>query len=80
MVAWNLFDADQRATYRDTLGFVDDAMWLRGRAWATSAAIQALPYYRHTNPDIVAPLLAHRRRGAGRWLDRETSRTTELGS
>jgi aminoglycoside phosphotransferase (APT) family kinase protein len=54
MVAWNLFDADSRAVYRDALGFVDDAMWLRGRAWAASAAIQALPYYRDTNPDIVA--------------------------
>ena len=40
--------------YRDALGFVDDSMWLRGRAWATSAALQALPYYRDTNPDIVA--------------------------
>jgi aminoglycoside phosphotransferase (APT) family kinase protein len=54
MAAWNLFDVDSRAAYRDALGFVDDAMWLRGRAWATSAAIQALPYYRDTNPDIVA--------------------------
>jgi aminoglycoside phosphotransferase (APT) family kinase protein len=54
MAAWNLFDAETRAVYRDALGFVDDAMWLRGRAWAASAAIQALPYYRDTNPDIVA--------------------------
>ena len=54
MVAWNLFDVDSRSAYRDALGFVDDAMWLRGRAWAASAAIQALPYYRDTNPDIVA--------------------------
>src|SRR5258706_11646834 len=54
MVAWNLFDAESRAVYREALGFVNDAMWLRGRAWATSAAIQALPYYRDTNPDIVA--------------------------
>ena len=54
MVAWNLFDADQRATFREALGFVDDAMWLRGRAWATEAALTALPYYRDTNPDIVA--------------------------
>jgi hypothetical protein len=29
-------------------------MWLRSRAWEASAAIQALPYYRDTNPDIVA--------------------------
>lgn len=54
MVAWSLFDARSRAVYRDALGFVDDAMWLRGRAWAVSAALQALPYYRDTNPDIVA--------------------------
>jgi aminoglycoside phosphotransferase (APT) family kinase protein len=54
MVAWNLFDATSRAVYRRALGFVDDAMWLRGRAWAVSAALQALPYYRDTNPDIVA--------------------------
>jgi len=50
MAAWNLFDAE----FRDALGFVDDAMWRRGRAWATSASIQALPYYRDTNPVIVA--------------------------
>lgn len=54
MVAWNLFDAGSRAVYREALGFVDEAMWLRGRAWAASAAIQALPYYRASNPDIVA--------------------------
>lgn len=54
MAAWSLFDVESRATYRAALGFVDDAMWLRGRAWAISAALMALPYYRDTNPDIVA--------------------------
>ena len=54
MVAWSYFDAEARAAYRDALGGIDDATWLRGRAWATSAALQALPYYRDTNPDIVA--------------------------
>ena len=54
MAGWSLFDAESRAEYRDALGFVDDAMWLRGRAWAASAALQALPYYRATNPHIVA--------------------------
>ncbi len=54
MLAWSFFDATGRAEYRAALGFVDDEMWLRGRAWATSAAVQALPYYRDTNPDIVA--------------------------
>ena len=54
MICWSFFDEPARAAYREALAFVDDAMWLRGRAWATSAAIQALPYYRDTNPDIVA--------------------------
>jgi aminoglycoside phosphotransferase (APT) family kinase protein len=54
MVAWSFFDAAGRAAYRDALGRVDDATWLRGRAWAASAAINALPYYRDTNPVIVA--------------------------
>jgi len=54
MVAWNLFAGPARAVYREALGFVDDALWLRGRAWAVSAAILALPYYRDTNPDICA--------------------------
>jgi aminoglycoside phosphotransferase (APT) family kinase protein len=54
MIAWSLFDADSREAYRAALGFVDDAMWLRGRAWAISAALMALPYYRDTNPDLVA--------------------------
>lgn len=54
MIAWTLFDVDTRERYREALGFVDDAMWLRGRAWAVSAAAQALPYYRDTNPEIVA--------------------------
>jgi hypothetical protein len=54
MVAWSLFDADQRALYCAGLGDVDDATWLRGRAWAVQAALLALPYYRDTNPDICA--------------------------
>ena len=54
MVAWNFLDAAARERYREELGFVDDAMWLRGRAWAVSAALMALPYYRYSNPDIVA--------------------------
>ncbi len=54
MVAWNLFAEPARAAYREALEVVDDALWLRGRAWAVSAAILALPYYRDTNPDICA--------------------------
>jgi aminoglycoside phosphotransferase (APT) family kinase protein len=53
MIAWNLFEPTARNAYRVAPGFVDDATWLRGRAWATSAAVMAIPYYRDTNPDIV---------------------------
>ena len=54
MVAWTLLDPASRDAYRDALGFVDEASWIRGRAWAASAALQALPYYRETNAGIVA--------------------------
>jgi aminoglycoside phosphotransferase (APT) family kinase protein len=33
---------------------VDDATWARGRGWALSVALIALPYYENTNPVIVA--------------------------
>jgi aminoglycoside phosphotransferase (APT) family kinase protein len=51
--AWNLFTGDARSAYREALG-VDDAMWARGRGWALSVALIALPYYLHTNPAITA--------------------------
>jgi aminoglycoside phosphotransferase (APT) family kinase protein len=54
LAAWSLFDEPAREIFRKRLGFVDEPMWFRGRAWAISAAIHALPYYRDTNPDIVA--------------------------
>jgi aminoglycoside phosphotransferase (APT) family kinase protein len=51
--AWNLFTGNARAAYRAALG-VDDATWARGRGWALSVALIALPYYLHTNPAITA--------------------------
>lgn len=54
VAAWSLFDEPSREVFRERLDFVDEPMWLRGRAWAVSAAVHALPYYRDTNPDIVA--------------------------
>ena len=53
MVAWNLFDARTRQVYREALK-VDDATWERGKGWALSVAVVALPYYRNTNPGLVA--------------------------
>ncbi len=56
MVAWNLFTAKPRAAFREAIG-VDDATWARGRGWGLSPALVALPYYRETNPGLVA--IAH---------------------
>lgn len=53
MVAWNLFTGESRAAFRGALD-PDDASWRRGRGWALSMALIALPYYLHTNPAMVA--------------------------
>jgi aminoglycoside phosphotransferase (APT) family kinase protein len=50
--AWNVFAGDSRLRFRAELS-VDDASWLRGRGWALSQAVTALPYYWATNPGIV---------------------------
>jgi aminoglycoside phosphotransferase (APT) family kinase protein len=49
IVAWNLFSSDTRDLFRAALP-VDDATWARGRGWALSVGLIALPYYRRTNP------------------------------
>ena len=53
MVAWNYLTSETRPTFREALSD-DDATWSRGRGWALSVALIALPYYLHTNPQIVA--------------------------
>lgn len=50
--AWNFFRPDARAVYRDALE-VDDASWVRGRGWALAKAVQAIPYYKETNPPLA---------------------------
>jgi aminoglycoside phosphotransferase (APT) family kinase protein len=52
MVAWNLLDGEGRKSLRDKLK-VDDDTWMRGRGWALSQALVALPYYWDTNPAMV---------------------------
>ena len=54
--AWNLFDVRTRAVFREELA-VDDATWERGKGWALSVALIALPYYWETNASIVAASL-----------------------
>jgi aminoglycoside phosphotransferase (APT) family kinase protein len=53
IVAWSLFSGESRDVFRADLD-VDDATWVRGRGWALSVALMAIPYYRETNPVIVA--------------------------
>ena len=49
--AWTLFDGASRAAYRREVG-CDDDEWRRGRGWALSTALGALPYYWDTSPTI----------------------------
>jgi aminoglycoside phosphotransferase (APT) family kinase protein len=43
---------ESRAAFRAALS-VDDATWARGRGWALSWALIALPYYKDTNPEFA---------------------------
>ena len=51
-VAWNLFSAESRDIFHTALG-VNDATWARGRGWALSVGLIALPYYQSTNPALA---------------------------
>jgi aminoglycoside phosphotransferase (APT) family kinase protein len=53
IVAWALVPRDLRPAFRAELG-VDDATWARGRGWALSVGLIALPYYKETNPTLAA--------------------------
>jgi aminoglycoside phosphotransferase (APT) family kinase protein len=53
IVAWSLLSAESREVFRAALP-VDDATWARGRGWALSCSLIALPYYETTNPVMVA--------------------------
>jgi aminoglycoside phosphotransferase (APT) family kinase protein len=51
MIAWSLL-APVRDEFCASLD-LDDATFERGRGWALSQAVIALPYYLHTNPPMV---------------------------
>lgn len=53
MAGWACFDREARTRFRECVG-ANDAAWLRGRGWALSFALIALPYYRTTNPVLAA--------------------------
>lgn len=50
--AWNLLTPRSREIFRETMA-VDDATWDRGRGWALSVSLIALPYYHQTNPTLA---------------------------
>jgi aminoglycoside phosphotransferase (APT) family kinase protein len=55
-IAWSLFPRDARDAYRDALG-IDDDTWTRGRGWVLTGVF-GIPYYRDTNPVLVADKIA----------------------
>ncbi|WBB64571.1 aminoglycoside phosphotransferase family protein [Streptomyces sp. WMMC500] len=59
IAAWNLFTGPAREAFRAAVadgrgGADEEAAWARGRGWALSISLIQLPYYRHTNPVMVA--------------------------
>ena len=60
MAAWTVLDAAARPAFRAGVA-ADDASWARGRGWALSVGLIALPYYRDRSPAFAAE--------ARRWVD-----------
>ncbi|HXY73046.1 MAG TPA: aminoglycoside phosphotransferase family protein [Actinomycetota bacterium] len=52
MPAWLYLSAGTREAFRAELS-VDEPTWARGRGWALSLAVIALPYYVRTNPGLA---------------------------
>jgi aminoglycoside phosphotransferase (APT) family kinase protein len=50
--AWCVLPAAVRGLFREAVG-AGDAEWARGRGWALSIAVVALPYYWETNPPVA---------------------------
>ena len=54
VIAWALMNNKSRIVFKNHLKGIDENTWIRGRAWALSIAVIMLPYYRRTNPVLVA--------------------------
>lgn len=54
VIAWALLNNKSRSIFKDHLKDIDENTWIRGRAWALSIAVIMLPYYKHSNPVLVA--------------------------
>ena len=53
MAAWTFLPSPARHAFRAATG-ADDAAWSRGRGWALSFGLIALPYYASTNPALAS--------------------------
>ncbi len=53
IAAWGVVPRELRAAFRAAIG-VDGPTWERGRGWALSVGLIALPYYKDTNPVLAA--------------------------
>jgi len=51
--AWHVLDRESRSVFRNIVE-ADDATWRRARGLVISGAVIAFPYYRHTNPSMIA--------------------------
>ena len=54
IAAWSVFGPAGRGVFRDALE-VDDGTWAGARGVALHQAALIIPYYRETNPELVAP-------------------------
>ena len=52
IAAWSVLPSRARRVLREELE-VDHATWARGRGWALSLGLIALPYYKETNPGFA---------------------------
>ena len=52
MPAWAYLTGETRDVFRAAVA-VDEATWARGRGWALSVGVIAIPYYKHTNPALA---------------------------
>lgn len=57
VVAWEVLRPPAREVFRSSLD-IDDATWLRGRAWALAIAVMTFPYYWNSMPARCASRLA----------------------
>lgn len=52
LAAWSLFQGESRSEFRKAAQ-ADEAMWERGKGWALTTSLIALPYYWEKSPSMV---------------------------